>query len=80
VFEWFNDQARQCVARGLEEAWILKVNAIETKHILLGLRRVGDEVVTGALTEAGVPAMPARTSRPRQPEVHIPFTPGPGMR
>jgi ATP-dependent Clp protease ATP-binding subunit ClpC len=76
VFEWFTNQARQCVVLGQEEAWVLKANAIETKDILLGLRRVGDEVVAGALTEAGVPAMPARTSQPRQPEVHIPFTPG----
>jgi ATP-dependent Clp protease ATP-binding subunit ClpA len=76
MFEGFNDQARQCVVLSQEEAWILNAIAIGPKHILLGLRRVGDEVVDGALEEAGVPALAARTSQPKQPKFHIPITRG----
>lgn len=59
---------------GQNEAVALEANAIETKHVLLGLLGVGDELVTEALRAEGLPERrPPKT--PPLPRIHTPFTP-----
>jgi ATP-dependent Clp protease ATP-binding subunit ClpA len=75
MLEWFTDGAKGAVVAADNEAVALEANAIETKHILLGLLGARDEVVTGALTEAGLAERTPPPSPPL-PRIHIPFTPG----
>jgi ATP-dependent Clp protease ATP-binding subunit ClpC len=82
MFERFTESARQVVVLATEEAKLMRHERVGTEHLLVGLARVDDDVVSAVLRAHGLTGEKTRAAVVRLAGVgdaseqgHVPFTP-----